>query len=105
MAALLQLVLSNPTLMAMLTPVISNPQLVQQITQALTQLSTQVGAGVTPATAVQNLILTQFDLNAAAAVVDTESKKLGPPPWNIDQQREMAALVIRSYIANVKSGK
>ena len=105
MAALLQLVLGNPMLMSLLTSVISNPALVQTITQLLTGLSTQVSQGVPAATAVQNLILTQFDLDQAAAVVGAEATKLGPPPWNIDQQREMAALVIRSYIANTKAGK
>jgi hypothetical protein len=105
MGALLQIVLGNPALMGMLTSVISNPALVQTITQVLTGLSSQVSSGVPAATAVQNLILTQFDLDSAAAVVALEATKLGAPPWNIDQQREMAALVIRSYIANTKAGK
>ncbi len=105
MGAILQLVLANPTLMSLLTSVISNPVLVQTVTQVLNQLSTQVGAGVTPATAVQNLILTQFDLDSAGHIVVTEAAKLGPPPWTQDQAREMAALVIRSYIANTKAGK
>ena len=104
-AALLQLILGNPALMAMLTSVISNPQLVQTITGVLTGLAGQVSSGVPPATAVQNMILTQFDLEAAATSVRAEVKKLGLTPWTIDQEREMAAVVIRNYIANVKAGK
>ena len=105
MAALLQLVLGNPTLMALATSLLSNPQLVQLITQVLTGLSTQVGTGVPPATAIQNLILTQFDLDQAAAAVAAEMKKLGLAPLTLDQEREMAAVVIRSYISNTKAGK
>ncbi len=105
MPALLQLILGNPTLMALLTSLLSNPQLVAMITQVLTGLSGQVASGVPAATALQYLILTQADLDAAAAVVEAEAVKLGPPPWTLDQQREMAAKVIRSYIANVKAGK
>ena len=105
MGALLQLVLGSPALMAMLSSVISNPAIVQTITQVLNGLSSQVSTGVPLPTAMQNLILTQFDLDQAGLIVATEATKLGNPPWNLDQQREMAALVIRSYIANTKAGK
>ena len=69
MGALLQLVLGSPALMGMLSTVISNPAIVQTITQVLNGLSTQVNSGVPPATAVQNMILTQFDLDQAAVAV------------------------------------
>ena len=105
MPALLMMIMNNPALMAMLTSVISNPKLVETITGILTQLSSQVGSGVPPATAIQNLILTQFDLESAADAVKAEVAKLGLKPWTRDQEREMAAVVIRSYIANVKAGK
>jgi len=105
MNAILQLVLGNPTLMALLSSVISNPQIVAMITTVLNGLSTQVATGIPPATAVQNLILTQFDLEGAADAVHAEVAKLGLPPLTRDQEREMAAKVIRSYIANTKAGK
>jgi hypothetical protein len=55
--------------------------------------------------AIQNLILTQADLESAADAVHTEVAKLGLNAWNRDQEREMAAVVIRNYISNVKAGK
>jgi hypothetical protein len=103
--ALLQIVLGSPALMSLVGSLISNPTAVQAITQVLTGLSTQVAGGITPAQAITNLILTQADLDSAAAVVAAEATKLGAPPWNLDQQREMAAKVIRDYIANTKAGK
>ena len=105
MGAILQLVLSNPALMSMVTGLISNPAAAAAITQVITGLSTQVAAGATPQQAITNMILTQYDLDQAAAIVATEAAKLGPPPWNVDQCREMVALVVRNYISNTKAGK
>lgn len=105
MPALLMMILNNPTLMAAFSSLLANPQMVQTLTQALTHLSGQVSSGITPATAIQNLILTQVDLEGAADAVHAEVAKLGLTPWTRDQEREMAAVVIRSYIANVKAGK
>jgi lysozyme family protein len=105
MGALLQIILSNPAAMSLLTSVISNPQLVQTITSVLTGLSSQVSAGATPTTAVTNLILTQFDLDQAAASVAAEFTKMGLAPLTLDQNREIAAVAVRSYIANTKAGK
>lgn len=104
--ALLQIVLGSPALMSLVGSLISNPTAVQAVTQVLTGLSTQVASGATPAQAIQNLILTQYDLDQAALVVQAEATKLGvTTAWTQDQAREMAALVIRSYIANTKAGK
>jgi len=105
MAALLQLVLGNPTAMSLLGSLLANPQLMAMINQMLNGLSQQVGSGVPLPVAVQNLILTQFDLDQAAAAVRAEMVKLGLPPLTLDQEREMSAKVIRSYIANTKAGK
>lgn len=105
MPALLMMIMNNPAMMAGLTSIISNPALVQTITSILSGLSNQVAAGVPPATAMQNLILTQFDLDQAAGAVKAEVAKLGLTPWTLDQEREMAAVVIRNYISNVKAGK
>ena len=102
---LLQVVLGSPALMSMVTGLISNPAAAAAITQVITGLSTQVAAGATPQQAITNMILTQYDLDQAAAVVQAEMAKLGLPPLTLDQAREMAALVVRNYITNTKAGK
>jgi lysozyme family protein len=103
---LLQVVLGSPALMSMVTGLISNPTAAAALTQVITGLSTQVAAGATPQQAITNLILTQFDLDQAAAVVQAEATKLGlTPAMTLDQAREMAAVVVRNYITNTKAGK